>query len=367
MTIRHSAKGSWGVRFFIGLLGVILGVLLFWLLSFIENDIGRIKQPDRFQVRRQYVSETLDDELAVLKKQIDTLNRRIQTLTEQQRLLSGSTSSLQNTISQLLSIQKESLARNVEFSEKSKQTLQDSQAAFLDNQEKFQQLNREISDLTSELRGKEDARDSIAEQIRLAESAANEAFQTLYRRYQFRVAALKLAFLVPVFLAASFLFLKYRSGPYWALVWAAMLASFIKLALVAHRYFPSEYFKYIALLAVIAIVLRFLVVLVRMIIAPKPALLIRQYQQHYDKCLCPVCSKPIRSGPLRFIGALGKRTPLLSGQADPALSQQPYSCPSCGTRLYEKCQECGRIRHSLLPYCEHCGDNKNPETIHSNE
>jgi len=46
MTIRHSAKGSWGGRFFIVLLGIVLGVLLFWLLSFIENDIGRIKRPD---------------------------------------------------------------------------------------------------------------------------------------------------------------------------------------------------------------------------------------------------------------------------------------------------------------------------------
>ena len=35
-----------------------------------------------------------------------------------------------------------------------------------------------------------------------------------------------------------------------------------------------------------------------------------------------------------------------------------YICPHCGTALYEECNYCHFIRHSLLPYCEHCGDKK---------
>jgi predicted RNA-binding Zn-ribbon protein involved in translation (DUF1610 family) len=152
--------------------------------------------------------------------------------------------------------------------------------------------------------------------------------------------------------------MKFRTGAYWPLVWAAFLAVFVKIALVAHEYFPSKYFKYIALLVVIGIVVRFLVYLIRMIVAPKKDLLIKQYQQHYDKCICPVCSKPIRTGPLRYIGGLHRKARVLAGQGAPSVEQEAYTCPSCGTNLYDKCDKCGGIRHALLPYCEHCGSQK---------
>ncbi|MHC4105255.1 MAG: double zinc ribbon domain-containing protein, partial [Planctomycetota bacterium] len=41
-----------------------------------------------------------------------------------------------------------------------------------------------------------------------------------------------------------------------------------------------------------------------------------------------------------------------------ASEQQLYTCPACGTELYEKCDKCSDIRHSLLPFCEHCGNEK---------
>ncbi|MGJ8686286.1 MAG: hypothetical protein ACSHWQ_02320, partial [Spongiibacteraceae bacterium] len=45
------------------------------------------------------------------------------------------------------------------------------------------------------------------------------------------------------------------------------------------------------------------------------------------------------------------------------LSQQqaedePYCCPACGTGLLESCGDCGKMRHSLLPYCQHCNVEK---------
>jgi len=33
----------------------------------------------------------------------------------------------------------------------------------------------------------------------------------------------------------------------------------------------------------------------------------------------------------------------------------PNTCPACGERLYDACGKCNSIRHSLLPYCESCG------------
>jgi hypothetical protein len=357
MEAKRTAKGSLGVRFFIMLLGIVLGVLFFWLLSFVERDIGRTKGPIWDDIRREYVSEELDDQQKSLSKEVEVLKRKILTQTEQQRLLGSSTSSLQNTITQLLSIQKESLVKNVEFTEKSKQTLQESQSTFLENQLKFQAYNKEIAGLTQNQRSKEDLLAEVKERIAVKECDGREEYNRLDDKHRLKVAALKLTFLVPMFLLVSFLFMKYRASAYWALVWAGFIATFIKIAIVTQKYFPAKYFKYIALFVVIGIVLRILIYLVRMIVSPKKDLLIKQYQQHYDKCICPVCSKPIRTGPLRFIGGLGKRGPMMAGQSVDA-EQQEYACPSCGTGLYSKCDKCGDVRHTLLPYCEHCGTEK---------
>jgi len=167
-------------------------------------------------------------------------------------------------------------------------------------------------------------------------------------------------------LVVSFLFMKYRTSAYWPLVWSAFIAAFIKIAFVAHEYFPTEYFKYIALVVVIAIVLRILIYLIRLIVAPKKDLLIKQYQQFYDKHLCPVCTKPIKTGPLRFANWKKKAT-VVASQGTDIDKQQPYTCPSCGTNLYDKCGNCGNIRHTLLPYCEHCGVEKNHEEHEKHE
>jgi hypothetical protein len=331
-------------------LGVILGILFFWMLDFVEGDIGKIKGLRWKDVRSEFVEASLDQQEKTLDSEIEVLERKIQRQTEQQKFLQKSTSGLQNTINQLLSIQKESLAKEISFPEESRKTLQKSQSAFLENQRDYQQSNEEISKLTQQLREKEDAFTALEKQIEEQEKPAR-------KKYAFKNAVFRLGFLVPIFLIASWLFFKYRSSAYWPLVWAAFIVVFIKIAMVAHYYFPKPYFKYIALLVIIGIVLRILIYLIKMIIAPKKDLLIRQYQEYYDKCTCPVCCKPILSGPLRYAG-WKKKTSVLATPGTDIYRQQPYTCPSCGTNLYDKCSNCGDIRHTLLPYCEHCGTKK---------
>lgn len=358
MTTKIKARGSWGLRFFIIVLSIILGVLLYWLLSFIEGDIGTMSGPDYHAIREQYVDPVLDTQSKELAKEKETLDRKIKTLNEQQNLLSSSTNNLQSTISQLLEIQRESLNRNMSLPEENRKTLQQSQSQFLANQQDFQKYNSEIAELTVQRQQKEEELSRLNEQITSLERDANKAFQEMMEKHRLKVAAIKLSFLVPVFLLISFVFMKYRTGVYWPLVWAAFLAAFLKITLVVHEYFPSRYFKYIAIVVVLAIVLRILVYLIRMIAAPKRELLLKQYQQHYDKCICPVCSKPIRTGLLRYAGCLKKKSVVLSGTEGKSSEQEPYTCPSCGTMLYDKCNACGSVRHSLLPYCEHCGREK---------
>ena len=357
MEPKQKAKGSWGVRFFIVVLGIILGVLFFWLLDFIEGDIGRIQEPRWETVRQEFVSQIVDDNRNQIQKEVSQLNRRIDSLKEQRQILDSSTNSLQKTMNQLLSIQKQYIDKNQEFPADNVNTLKESQTEFLANQKQDQQYAQDIAALIQQRQQKEDELKESSEKIKALEEDAREKYNKLWEKYRFKVAVLKLSFLVPVFLVVSFLFMKYRTSAYWPLVWAGFIAAFIKIAMVAHKYFPSEYFKYIALLVIIAIVLRILVYLIRLIVAPKKDLLIKQYQQYYDKHLCPVCTKPIKVGPLRFAGKKKKAAVLLPQGTD-VDKQQPYTCPSCGTNLYDKCGSCGNIRHMLLPYCEHCGTEK---------
>ena len=357
MNTKQKAKGSWGVRFFIVVLGVILGFLFFWMLSFVEHDIGSVKSPDWNQIRREFVSQQTDDGKEQLQKDVARLNRRIDTLREQQRMLGSSTGSLQKTMNQLLSIQRQYIDKGQEFPAENVRTLQDSQTEFLKNQKQDQQYTQEISILIEQRQQKEDDLSAVSEQIKSHEEDARQKQTKLLEKYRLRVAILKLSFLVPILLVMSFLFMKYRTSAYWAMVWAGFVAAFIKVAFVAHEYFPSDYFKYIALLVIMAIVLRILVYLIKMIVAPKKDLLIKQYQQFYDKHLCPVCTKPIKAGPLRYANWKKKAT-VLAAPGTEMNKQQAYTCPSCGTGLYNKCDECGDTRHTLLPYCEHCGAEK---------
>ena len=360
---KQKAKGSWGVRFFVVLLGITLGILLFWLLSFIEQDIGNLKGPDLKTVRAQFIDVSLDDQKDTLQKNTQQLDRKIEILNEQRRNLQDSTRNYQNTINQLLPIQKQSIEQGVAFPEESRKALNSAQTAFLENQKQDQQLNKQISDLTLARQDKQAQLAELTEKLKPLEEEFNEEWKKLLTAHKWKVAAIKLAVLLPVFIIVSIVFMKYRTSAYWPLVWAAFVASFIKVGFVAHRYFPKPYFRYIAILVIIAIVLRLLIYLIRMIVAPKKDLLIKQYQQLYDKCLCPVCSKPIRTGPLRYIGGMKKKIQLPAVTDADITAQQVYTCPSCGSGLYHKCGNCGNIRHTLLPYCEHCGqENKSENT-----
>ena len=60
-------------------------------------------------------------------------------------------------------------------------------------------------------------------------------------------------------------------------------------------------------------------------------------------------------GPLRYWATQKRSGLVLAGPSIETIKQEPYTCPACGTELYEKCQQCQGVRHSFLPFCKHCG------------
>jgi len=356
MSEKRKLRGSWVHRFFVFLLSVVFGVLVFWILGFLTSDIGSIKGPDYSKIEKEHIGDALITEETGLKDEIAELKRSKNNLQEQRTLLKDSTASLQNTVEQLLAIQKQSIEKGLDFPEDSRKTLANSQQMFLENQSKYQQINTQIGSITEALQTKDHLYDKLKKQIETRKRAAREEYNCLRNKHRLKVAAFKLAFLIPVFLVASWFFMKKRGTTYAPMVYAGFIAAFITITIVVHEYFPSKYFKYIAIIVVLGIVTKILTSLLKKIIAPKKDWLIKQYQESYDKFVCPVCTKPIKVGPLRYVL---KQKKAFMAQQEQDEKQQPYTCPSCGTGLYGECSSCGKIRHLLLPYCEHCGQ-ENP-------
>lgn len=351
-------KGPWAQRFFIILLSMALGILLFWLLGFITEDIGSLREPDFSKLEAKHVDAELVKKQKSLEESLDSIKKNIRNRKEQRRILKDSTENLQNTINQLLHIQKQSIEKNLVFPAENQQTLIKSQTLFLDNQREYQALNNEIAELTGKQHQLEKQLASVSKQIDKQQNLARKEYKGLMSKHRLKVAALKLVILVPIFLISAWLFMKKRSGTYGPIIYATFIAVFVKISFVVHEYFPRKYFKYIAILVIIGIVLKLLAYLLKRIVSPKKDWLVKQYQEAYDRGACPICGKPIRIGPLRYAIEGKLKGLVLAGQGIEAGKQEVYTCPACGTELYEKCDKCSDIRHSLLPFCEHCGDEK---------
>jgi predicted RNA-binding Zn-ribbon protein involved in translation (DUF1610 family) len=361
MTEDKQFKGTWAQRLFIIVLGLVLAVLLYWLLGFLMADIESLPGPARSEVEAKYIGAAPLAEQQSLQENLATIRQSLTDKQEQQAILRDRTDSLQNTINQLLSIQKQTVERGGDLSAQEQQALAESQALFLENQKQYQVMNKEIAELTTQQHQLRERLTSISKQIKSQQAEAWKEYDRLRSKHRIKVAALKLAVMVPIFLITAWFFIKKRSGIYWPIVYAAFIAAFVRISLVVHQYFPRKYFKYIALLVIIGIVIRLLIYILMRIVAPKKPVIIRQYQEAYDRGICPVCGKPIRIGPLRYAVGTKRRGLILLGQGIEATKQEAYTCPSCGTQLYEKCDKCSDIRHSLLPFCEHCGSQKASE------
>jgi predicted RNA-binding Zn-ribbon protein involved in translation (DUF1610 family) len=173
-----------------------------------------------------------------------------------------------------------------------------------------------------------------------------------------KLAFLQLAILLPILAAATVLVIRKRGSIYFPLFLAAGIATLIKVALVTHEYFPSRYFKYILIGGLLIVVARLLIYFIRTSAFPKAQWLLKQYREAYERFLCPVCDYPIRVGPRRFLFWTRRTVNKIVVPTNSGDPEETYTCPSCGSELFEECQACHGVRHSMLPSCTHCGAEK---------
>ena len=348
-------RGAWGVRLLIRVGAVIFGILFFWLLGFIVMDIESMPGPDYYEIERQYISAELLDKKSRLKAQIADAGRDIERKQERRRLAGDSSQNLQRTVEQLAEMRRLGDERQAALSEEERDALAESLAHFLSSQEKYQQLNDELFALAAERQELEDQLRVLERDIDEQQKPAREKYDSLSASHRLWLAVYQLALLLPLLLVVGYLLVSRHGGVYYPLLLAVGGATLFKVALVLHSYFPSRYFKYLLIVALLAVVARLMVYLIRTIAFPKREWLARQYRDAYERFLCPVCGYPIRTGPRKYLYWTRRTVHKIMPRGGQIDDERPYTCPACGTRLFESCATCGKVRHSLLPNCAHCG------------
>lgn len=352
-------RGPWQHRFLIWFFSALLGVLVFWLLGFVVNDIGTWPGPDPREIEARLIGGPLLEDAAANRRDLEETARLLTDEKARQAVLRDSTENSARTMNQLLEIQRLNAQRGVTASDSEQAALRDAQQIFLRAQGEYQSSNDRTSELTERARQLEVRRRDLDLALEAARRPVREEYGRLHTRHQLTLAALKLSVLVPVLVLAVWLLLRWRGGPRAPAAYALGLATLVKVLMVMHQHFPRFYFKYILIGAALIVVARSLACLLRSAMSPRREWVLRQYREAYEHHLCPVCSHPIRRGPLRFAYWTRRSVKrLVLQEPGGAGDDTPYVCPVCGNRLFEPCPSCGGIRHSLLPACVHCGAEK---------
>jgi len=360
MKTAQSPRGPWTHRLLVHAFSVLFGVLLYWLIGFVLRDIGTWPGPDYTALERALVDAPALREADELKGGIEEVSRLIGEQQQQQTLLRDSAANAERTMNQLLELDRRTLERNTQPSPEDTQALIRSRGLFLTNQTRYQELHERISALNAQLRELEARRRTNQALLEAQRRPVQAEYQRLQGRHQLQIAAVKLAVLLPLLAAAVWLFLRKRTSLYAPLIHGLGIVTLVRVGWVMHEHFPRRYFKYVLIGAALLLVVRVLSYLLRMTAHPRADWLLRQYREAYEHFLCPVCRYPIRRGPLKYLfwdrRSLKKVTALAaSGAAGP---DEAYTCPVCGTRLFEECAACRGIRHALLPACSRCGADK---------
>ncbi len=356
---KNVSGGTWGVRLLIKLFTLVLGILVFWLLGFLMEDIGTVSGPNYQEIEKQYLDQTLVARETQVEKQIRDIDLQISGKREQQQLLSDSSKKLQQTMNQLLELKRLGVEKGVSTLSTAEETsLSASLTHFLENQKAYQNLNQNVTELSSQKQALEDEKRHVSDQLADQQKPAQREYERQWDAHRLRLAFYQLAILVPLLVVSGILLIRGRGNRYFPLLLAFGVATLVKVALVIHKYFPSRYFKYILILTLLAVVARLLVHFIRITVAPKLDWLIRRYREAYERFLCPVCEYPIRTGPRKFLYWTRRTVHKVLPHGDGSAKEEDYTCPACGTKLFEECGHCHGIRHALLEHCEHCGAQK---------
>jgi hypothetical protein len=178
------AKGPWLSRLAVNLLTFVVGILIYWLLGFVVNDIGSVKGPSLDEVEKGHLSAVLVERDKSLTREITQTKRLVEKQNQKQKLLSQSSQGLQTTMGQLLELQKLSLEKNLALSTEQSESFNDSLEVFLSNQERFQTINEEIASLVETQQTLEDEQAEVQRKLETQRKPAREEYTHLLESHR---------------------------------------------------------------------------------------------------------------------------------------------------------------------------------------
>ena len=294
--------------------------------------------------------ELLEKQTA-LNQQMTEVTRQIENQKEKQRVVGDSSQNLQQTITQLLELQKLGIQKSLPLSETDQANFTSTLNLFLENQRKYQELSQAEAEMLDRKQDLVQKQQQLAAEIDQQRVPARTEYDTLISQHRLRLAFLQLALLLPILAVAVIAIVRKRSSIYFPLFLAFGAATLVKVALVIHEYFPTRYFKYVFIVSLVLAVAALLIYFIRSIAYPKMQWLARQYREAYERFLCPVCEYPIRTGPRRFLFWTRRTVNKFIVPSERNDQDEAYTCPSCGSHLFEECPACHKVRHTLLPHC----------------
>lgn len=353
-------KSPLGLRIFTWFGGVMLAVLLIWLMGMALHDIGSFREVRRDTYEAQQIPREQVDLQRSLQRKIDVIKRKSQSEREQANLKKEQAETAKQTLTSLVQLERADVEKGVPVSEERQAAVNAAQQRLLDAQdahnkriESIAALSAEQADLAAQLR-------DVDADIQKGRNRANQLYYDEMRKLHFQAGMLKILILLPVVAVAGWFFAKKRKTPLAPIAWSVGAAVLWELISVIHMHFPNKLGKYVFLLTAVLVVLRLLMMLIRSAIRPSVNTLVKRYREAYRKAQCPVCGYPMAIGKApfaRMAQLLATKRFTVAAPAE-AGTERPYTCPSCGEPLFEECADCGKLRHSLLPSCTHCGATK---------
>lgn len=361
MVRNNPRKGPWSHRVLIVAFTLAFSVLTYWLIGFVTDDIRFFNEPDYTALENTMLDEQLINQQIKLKKALSSVQADVTAETDRQISIEKSTQASKLTMEQMLEFQKASLEKDIKPTAEQKNALTEAQSIFLSNQRQYQKLNIKIVSLQEKLRKLNTDSQQLESELEQAKIPIEKEFQLQAEEHRLQVAKLLTGIMIPLLILVWILVRIMRAGEYRFLSYALAGATSIRFVQLMFEYFPLEIFKYLMILAGILVVVYILIRLIKMMNHPQMEWLLKQYREAYEKFRCPECDYPIRMGPLRFAAfgrkGINHRFPFITSDNNSKL--EPYTCPVCSTRLFDKCPECSNIRHSLLPVCSECGTANN--------
>lgn len=352
------AKGTFWTRAGILLLAIVFGVLVYWSVGFVLDDIRVFQRPDRDDFFAKHMDHSLEERLEALNMQMRELEHKHTLINQQRGFIKDSSAALQIIVDNLFKLKNrdQQLITEKQF---------DQVLASLDKiikiQDDYKTTAQNYIEITNDKYELQKEIAALKRRIEEKQAAVRALYHEALNRQRIKTTILRMAVLVPLAILCTVILIKKRKS-FYRLIWGSTaLAVYIKTAVVIHERFPSRYFKYILTICLLGLVGWGFVWVVRRLVRPNLNTLIKQYRQSYERFLCPVCEYPIRRGPrkhLYWTRRTVNKTALSSSMSPTDDEDKPYTCPACSTRLFEKCESCGATRHSLLPTCRECGARK---------